>query len=396
MSLDRVKDAVNHQHRHRLLQRGRKRRGAIHSRPRRHGRAGPLSLRAHLHRQLFPGRHRGNPEAHCERGHQRQNHRQCPQLRPYPLAHARFFEGQGDIDRSASSPISGSPALNSADDRQVGRRLLHGALHQEVERGEPTHILDPQKFYQVVQRRSSIANLRELHRLRPVRPRSGGGGAASFSDPYLISRHDRGDRPAALRPPLRSASPWTRVARTTFTRYTISRCWASRTCRRVPLRLVSRPGILLLPPVAGDRPRCVFAYKLPVSGATSADPGRPRPHVAHLARRRVLRPGWHIPGAIIRYKQAVADCIRACARQELGAEVLFEPAPIQVIETIRLDRSRGHFDSRLDRCRLLTPPEETLRAEDSHPPAAGAWRWHQESPPDLLEVHAPYVQYFRC
>jgi ADP-ribose pyrophosphatase YjhB (NUDIX family) len=107
-------------------------------------------------------------------------------------------------------------------------------------------------------------------------------------------------------------------------------------------------------------------------------------------------PGWHIPGAIIRYKQAVADCIRACARQELGAEVLFDPAPIQVIETIRPDRSRGHFVSLLYRCRLLTAPEEKLRAEDSHPPVAGAWRWHQGPPPDLLEVHAPYVQFFQC
>ncbi|MCU1337571.1 MAG: hypothetical protein JWO19_3152 [Bryobacterales bacterium] len=106
--------------------------------------------------------------------------------------------------------------------------------------------------------------------------------------------------------------------------------------------------------------------------------------------------GWHIPGGIIRYKETAADRIRACALQELGADVSFDPAPLLVLETIRPHRSRGHFISLLYRCRLQTPLNETLRADHSHPPAPGAWRWHQGSPPDLLEVHAPYAQFFRC
>ena len=40
--------------------------------------------------------------------------------------------------------------------------------------------------------------------------------------------------------------------------------------------------------------------------------------------------GWHIPGGIIRYKQTTAERIRACARQELGAEVTFDAAPLLV------------------------------------------------------------------
>jgi ADP-ribose pyrophosphatase YjhB (NUDIX family) len=106
--------------------------------------------------------------------------------------------------------------------------------------------------------------------------------------------------------------------------------------------------------------------------------------------------GWHIPGGVIRYKETFAARIRACALQELGAEVSFEPSPLLVLETIRSHRNRGHFISLLYRCRLGTPPAENLRAADSYPPKGGAWRWHQGSPPDLLEVHAPYEQFFRC
>jgi ADP-ribose pyrophosphatase YjhB (NUDIX family) len=106
--------------------------------------------------------------------------------------------------------------------------------------------------------------------------------------------------------------------------------------------------------------------------------------------------GWHIPGGVIRYKETFAARIRACALQELGAEVSFEPFPLLVLETIRDHRSRGHFISLLYRCRLLTPLDEFLQPEASYPPRAGAWRWHQVSPPDLLDVQAPYKRFFRC
>jgi colanic acid biosynthesis protein WcaH len=106
--------------------------------------------------------------------------------------------------------------------------------------------------------------------------------------------------------------------------------------------------------------------------------------------------GWHIPGGIIRYKETAAQRIRACALQELGADVSFDATPLLVLETIRSHRSRGHFISLLYRCRFRTPPDENLRAGDSPVPSAGTWRWHQGAPPDLLGVHAPYAQFFRC
>jgi len=35
------------------------------------------------------------------------------------------------------------------------------------------------------------------------------------------------------------------------------------------------------------------------------------------------KPGWHVPGGIIRYKETLADRVRAVAKNELGAEVEF-------------------------------------------------------------------------
>lgn len=106
--------------------------------------------------------------------------------------------------------------------------------------------------------------------------------------------------------------------------------------------------------------------------------------------------GWHIPGGVIRYKQTAAECVAACARRELGAEVSFDAAPLLVQETISAQRTRGHFISLLYRCRLESTPDARLRAAETEAPGAGAWRWHREPPPDLLQVHAPYARFFQC
>ncbi len=104
-------------------------------------------------------------------------------------------------------------------------------------------------------------------------------------------------------------------------------------------------------------------------------------------------PGWHVPGGIIRYKEMAADRIRACALQELGAEVAFEAVPILVSENIREQTGRGHLISLLYRCTLLTPPDESRRAH-SNPPRHGEWRWHEFCPPDLLDVQAAFRPFF--
>src|SRR5882724_749356 len=68
--------------------------------------------------------------------------------------------------------------------------------------------------------------------------------------------------------------------------------------------------------------------------------------------------GWHLPGGVIRYKERATDRVRACALDELGAEVAFEPLPILVSETIREPNERGHLISLLYLCRLVSPLDE--------------------------------------
>ena len=97
-----------------------------------------------------------------------------------------------------------------------------------------------------------------------------------------------------------------------------------------------------------------------------------------------------MPGGIIRYKEPVADRIRACAREELGADVSFGAAPLMVSETMLPQNTRGHFISLLFRCRLLSALDEAKQAE-SDPPSPGQWRWHDRCPPDLIEAQRPYA-----
>jgi ADP-ribose pyrophosphatase YjhB (NUDIX family) len=104
-------------------------------------------------------------------------------------------------------------------------------------------------------------------------------------------------------------------------------------------------------------------------------------------------PGWHVPGGIIRYKESSADRLRACAREELGADVAFEPGPLLVAESIRGKKTRGHHISLLFRCRLLSPPDEAKRAASDRP-SSGQWRWHERCPPDLLEAQHEYARFF--
>jgi ADP-ribose pyrophosphatase YjhB (NUDIX family) len=102
--------------------------------------------------------------------------------------------------------------------------------------------------------------------------------------------------------------------------------------------------------------------------------------------------GWHVPGGIIRYNEVIADRIHACARDELGIQVSFDPTPALVSETTREQSERGHFISLLYHCRLLTPPDEGRRT-CSIPPGPGRWQWHVGCPSDLLSVQSLYARF---
>jgi colanic acid biosynthesis protein WcaH len=104
--------------------------------------------------------------------------------------------------------------------------------------------------------------------------------------------------------------------------------------------------------------------------------------------------GWHVPGGIIRFKETYDRRIEACALAELDATVTWDPAPFLVTETIREERTRGHFISMLFRCRLASALDDRRRAGRSAP-RRGEWQWHDAAPRDLLPVQAGYRRFFR-
>jgi ADP-ribose pyrophosphatase YjhB (NUDIX family) len=104
-------------------------------------------------------------------------------------------------------------------------------------------------------------------------------------------------------------------------------------------------------------------------------------------------PGWHVPGGIIRYKESAAERIRACAHEELDADVSLDSTPLMMLEVIGEQRTRGHHVSLLFRCQLLGPLADARRAA-SDPPASGQWRWHDHCPPDLLDEQRGYARFF--
>jgi ADP-ribose pyrophosphatase YjhB (NUDIX family) len=103
--------------------------------------------------------------------------------------------------------------------------------------------------------------------------------------------------------------------------------------------------------------------------------------------------GWHLPGSIIRYKETTGQRVRACAREELDADVAFDETPIAIAEGIGEHDTRGHHIALLFRCRLITEPAPARRADAEHP-LPGQWRWHPRCPANLLETQRPFAKYF--
>lgn len=109
---------------------------------------------------------------------------------------------------------------------------------------------------------------------------------------------------------------------------------------------------------------------------------------AHFGR------GWHIPGSALRFGETIAHRLHECAREEVGALISCDPAPMALLEEITPHtRTRGHNVSAAYRCSLLTPPDPT-RAYRGGTPQPGQWAWHATCPPDLLPVHHVYTPFF--
>lgn len=108
----------------------------------------------------------------------------------------------------------------------------------------------------------------------------------------------------------------------------------------------------------------------------------------------LLPPGWHIPGGIIRFKEKFSERIHAVAKNELGAEIRFEPNPLAMNEFIHPFRAlRGHFISFLFNCSLTTAPDDSLKMKAARP-QVGEWAWHNRCPDNLLLVQKTIYEKF--
>jgi len=111
-------------------------------------------------------------------------------------------------------------------------------------------------------------------------------------------------------------------------------------------------------------------------------------------RRDEFYNGWHIAGGIVRFKELFADRLHAVAKQEFGATIDFDPAPIGTFEKINTSRDiRGHFIANLFRCRLTSPLDESMRCHDPLNAKHGQWYWHSECPKELIPQHEVYRKY---
>jgi len=105
-------------------------------------------------------------------------------------------------------------------------------------------------------------------------------------------------------------------------------------------------------------------------------------------------PGWHVPGGMIRYQETMADRVRATARAELGAEVIFGDDPVAIHQIILPEqRERTHFISLLFRCSLKSGLDESLSFKTGVP-MAGQWAWLDGFPDNMIPVHHIYRRFF--
>lgn len=100
---------------------------------------------------------------------------------------------------------------------------------------------------------------------------------------------------------------------------------------------------------------------------------------------KIFGSGWHVPGGCVRIGEYFADRIVAVARGELGVSVFCYSTPLGVFETIDNMRPfRKHHVSLLFECKLMDSldPVKEFSGKSSR---NGAWLWHPECPPDLLQ-----------
>lgn len=102
--------------------------------------------------------------------------------------------------------------------------------------------------------------------------------------------------------------------------------------------------------------------------------------------------GWHVPGGIVRFKEALETRVKKVAETEIGVDINFDTIPIAVNQCIYPERDiRSHFISILYKCFLpstFIPENKELSIEDKR-----YLLWHDCCPDNLLKVHEMYRKY---
>jgi hypothetical protein len=109
----------------------------------------------------------------------------------------------------------------------------------------------------------------------------------------------------------------------------------------------------------------------------------------------VFRPReWHVPGGIIRYEGTAATRIKEVGRQELGAEVEYDPVSIAINDGDSSNtKHKGHFISLLFRCQLATPLDDNRRYQKGNL-RPDFWMCHEKYPLNMIPVYERYRPFF--
>jgi ADP-ribose pyrophosphatase YjhB (NUDIX family) len=98
--------------------------------------------------------------------------------------------------------------------------------------------------------------------------------------------------------------------------------------------------------------------------------------------------GWHIPGGIVRFREAFHARIDAVALTEIGASVESEPSPCNLAQ-IR-EHPRGHFISLLYRCSLTSEIDPARIYSGLGKPTNGVLSWIEGVPDELYPLQVFY------
>lgn len=105
--------------------------------------------------------------------------------------------------------------------------------------------------------------------------------------------------------------------------------------------------------------------------------------------------GWHIPGGCIRFGETMLERVHKTALEEIGCDVIVEPIPIGIQETILQPRKhlkylndRGHNISILFKCRLPEGYEVNNHGRLLETP--GFLQWFERFPSNFLKLHLGY------